>query len=72
MAYVTGESVQQVLKDLYGYEITAADANAIAHTAGAMLTMAEHLSGLNLEGIEPPFSYPGLLAEAERLQKNGK
>jgi len=70
MPYVTGETVRQVLKDLYGYEISAADANAIAHTAGAMLTMAGHLNTLGLAGIEPPFSYPALIAQAERLAKS--
>jgi hypothetical protein len=67
MPILTGETVKQVLRDLYGYEISDDDARAIANGAGAMLTMARQFSALGLDGIEPPFGYPNLLAEAARL-----
>jgi len=70
MPLITGETVQRVMRDLYGYEISDADANAIAHSAGAMLTLAGHLPSIGLGGIEPPFGYPVLLAEATRLAKS--
>ena len=69
MPLLTGETVKQVMRDLYGYEISADDADAIAHSAGAMLTLAGHLGSIGLAGIEPPFGYPVLLAEATRLAK---
>ena len=69
MPLVTGETVKQVMRDLYGYEISAVDADAIAHSAGAMLTLAGHLPSIGLAGIEPPFGYPVLSAEATRLAK---
>jgi len=69
MPLVTGETVRQVMRDLYGYEISDADAHAIAHSAGAMLTLAGHLGSIGLAGIEPPFGYPVLLAEAARVAK---
>ncbi len=71
MPLVTSETVKQVMRDLYGYEISDADADEIANSAGAMLTLAGHLPSIGLAGIEPPFSYPVLLAEATRLAKAG-
>jgi hypothetical protein len=67
---VTGETVKQVLRDLYGYEVSDADAQSIAHSAGAMITLAGHLGSIGISGIEPPFGYPVLLAEATRAAKS--
>ncbi len=69
MPLVTGETVKQVMRDLYGYEISDADAHAIAQSAGAMLTLAGQLGSIGLGGIEPPFGYPVLLAEAARVAR---
>jgi hypothetical protein len=69
MPLVTGETVKQVLHDLYGYEVSDADAHAIAQGAGAMLTLAGSLGSLDLTGIEPPFGYAVMTAEATRLTK---
>ena len=69
MPLVTHETVKQVLRDLYGYEISDADALTIAHSAGAMLTVAGHLGSIGLRGIEPPFGYPVLASEAVRLNR---
>jgi hypothetical protein len=69
MPLVTYETVKQVLRDLYGYEISDADAHSIAHSAGAMLTLAGHLGSIGLDGIEPPFGYPVLVSEAIRLNR---
>jgi hypothetical protein len=70
MPLVTAETVIQVLRDIYGYEISDGDAHAIAHSAGAMLTLAGHIGSVGLTGIEPPFGYPVLLAEATRAAKS--
>ena len=69
MPLVTAETVKQVLRDLYGYEIADADAHSIAYSAGAMLTLAGHLNSIGLGGIEPPFGYPVLVSEAVRLNQ---
>ena len=69
MPLVTHETVKQVLRDLYGYEISDADAHSIAYSTGAMLTLAGHLSSIGLSGIEPPFGYPVLASEAIRLNR---
>jgi len=69
MAYVTGPTVKQVLHDLFDYEVSDADAETIAHSAGAMQTLSSQLGALGLNEVEPPFGYPTLNAEAERLGK---
>jgi hypothetical protein len=70
MALITAETVKRTLHDLYGYDIADQDAQAIANTAGAMLTGASQVLGaLDLGGIEPPFGYPVLTAEAARIAK---
>jgi len=70
MPLLNPETVKQVMRDLYGYEISDADAQSIAHSAGAMHTLAGHLPSIGLAGLEPPFGYPVLLAEATRLAKS--
>jgi hypothetical protein len=72
MPTVTPETVRQVLRDLYGYEISADAAARMANSAGAMLTGSRHLASLGLSGIEPPFGYPVMLAEAARLAPGKK
>jgi hypothetical protein len=67
MPQVTSETVKQVLRDLYGYDISDDDARRIAAGGGALVTSSEHLKSLGLAGIEPPFGYPVLSAEAGRL-----
>ena len=69
MPLVTAETVKQVLRDLYGYEISDADAHSIAYSAGAMQTLAGHLNSIGLSGIEPPFGYSVLISEATRLNQ---
>ena len=69
MAHVTGPTVKQILRELFGYEVSDADAQAIAHSAGAMQTLSSQLAAVGLTEVEPPFGYPTLKAEAERLGK---
>ncbi len=66
MAQFTAQTVKQMAHEIFDYEIADADLIAMANTAGAMLTLARHLGSLGLGGIEPPFGYPALIAEASR------
>ncbi len=66
MPLVTPETVKRTLKDLYDYDIDESSASRVANTAGAMLTLAEQLGSLGLDGIEPPFGYANLMTEAMR------
>ncbi len=72
MAQITGETVKRMAHDIFDYEISDADAESMAHTAGSMLTLARHLNTLGLSGIEPPFGYPNLNAEAAIQASKGK
>jgi len=63
------ETVKLIAKELYDYELSDGNAIAIANGAGALITMANHLgAALEPGAIEPPFSYPNLLAAAARLR----
>jgi len=66
MPLITPETVKRALKDLYDYDLDDSSALRVANTAGAMLTLAEQLSTLGLDGIEPPFGYANLMTEAMR------
>jgi hypothetical protein len=69
MAHLTAETIRRMAHELYDYEIPERDAGAAANTAGAMLALASHLGALGLDGVEMPFGYPNLFAEAERLTR---
>ncbi len=66
MAQLTGETVRQIARDLYDYEMAERDAASTANVVGAMLTLARHQAS-GLAGVEAPFGYPNLFAEAERI-----
>jgi hypothetical protein len=67
MPLVTPETVKQVLKDLYDYEISEEAAGPVANTAGAMISQAHNLDSLGLDDLEPPFGFPNLMAGATRI-----
>jgi hypothetical protein len=69
MPMLTGDTVRKTLLDLYGYDVSDADAEAIAHGAGALFTLAHHMKSIGLDDVAPPFGYPTLAAEADRLAK---
>ena len=72
MPLVTGETVKQVMRDLYGYEISDADADAIAHSAGAMLTLAGHLGRSVLPGSSRPSAIRCCWPKRPALPKPGR
>jgi len=69
MAQLTAQTVKQVAHEIFDYEIADADLIAMANTAAAILALARHLGSLGLAGIEPPFGYPALIAEASRQNR---
>lgn len=71
MARLTPETVKVMAKELYDYEMSDESAAAVASAAGAMITHARRLGNLDLAGVQPPFGYPTLLAEADRIRKRG-
>lgn len=67
MAQLTSESVKQLAREIFDYEISDHDARSVASTAGAMLTLSRQLGTLPLSGIGPAFGFPDLNAEAAHL-----
>ena len=66
MARLTGPAVKMIAEQLYDYNLSDDAAEAVAHMIGAMATYSRRLEALNLGGLQPPFGYPTLIAEAER------
>jgi hypothetical protein len=71
MAKLTPNTVKAMARELYGYDLADDAAEAVANAAGAMITRSRSLGKLDLSGVQPPFGYPTLLAEAERIRKRG-
>jgi hypothetical protein len=69
MARLTGEAVKMLAQQLYDYNLSDDAAEAVAHMVGAMATYSRRLETLNLNGLQPPFGYPALLAQAEALRR---
>ncbi|HUA35852.1 MAG TPA: hypothetical protein VMA09_19740 [Candidatus Binataceae bacterium] len=66
---LTADTVRKTLHDLYSYEVSDTDAQAIANGAGPIFTLSQHLKALTLDDVSVPFSYPVIAAEAARLAK---
>ena len=71
MAKLTPETAKALARELYGHDLSDAAATAVANAAGALVTTARRLGNISLSGIQPPFGYPTLVAEAERIRKRG-
>ena len=71
MAKLTANTAKAMARELYGYELSDESAAEVANAAGAMITRSRRLGKLDLSGVQPPFGYPTLLAEAERIRKRG-
>ncbi len=71
MGILRPETVRLIAREMYDYDISDEAAAALARGAGALLTSSHHLStAFGLGDIEPPFGYPNLEAEAERIRRN--
>ena len=68
MPRVTPEIAQAMAKQFYDYELDREAASSVARIAGAMAGYSRNLERLKLEGRQPPFGYPALIAEAERVR----
>ncbi|HKV53942.1 MAG TPA: hypothetical protein VJN94_04800 [Candidatus Binataceae bacterium] len=72
MARLTPEAVKMLAQQMYDYAIPDDAAEAVAHMVGAMATYSRRLDALKLGGLQPPFGYPTMIAEAERLWRIAK
>jgi len=71
MAKLTANTAKAMARELYGYELSDESAAEVANAAGGMITRSRRRGNLDLSGVQPPFGYPTLLAEAERIRKRG-
>lgn len=72
MARLTGPAVKMLAEQLYDYRLPDDAAETVAHMVGAMATYSQRLQALKLGGLQPPFGYPVLIAEAERSLRSSK
>jgi hypothetical protein len=69
MAQLTPETVKMLAQQLYDYQLSDDAASAVAHMVGAMAAYTRRLETLNLAGLQQPFGYPTLIAEADRIRR---
>lgn len=69
MAQLTPETVKMLAQQLYDYQLSDDAASAVAHMVGAMAAYTRRLESLTLGGLQPPFGYSTLIAEADRIRR---
>jgi hypothetical protein len=72
MSRLTAEAVKVLAQQLYDYSLSDDAAETVAHMVGAMATYSRRLNVLKPGGLQPPFGYPTLIAEAERSLRSSK
>ena len=69
MARLTPGTVKTLAHELYDYRLTDDAAASVAHMVGAIAAHSRRLENLGLAGLQPPFGYPSLIAEANRCRR---
>jgi hypothetical protein len=69
MAKFNAETVKLLGSELFDYSFSDESAASVAHIIGAMASYSRRLHGIGLIGIQPPFGYPALRAEADRIRR---
>jgi hypothetical protein len=69
MARLTPETVKTLARELYDYPLADDAAASVAHMVGAIAAHSRRLESLGLAGLQPPFGYPTLIAEADRVSR---
>jgi hypothetical protein len=69
MAKFSAATVQLLARELYDCEFSDESAAAVAHVIGAMASYSRRLHGIGLMGLQSPFGYPTLQAEADRIRR---
>jgi hypothetical protein len=70
MARFSAETVKLLGRELYDYEFTDESATAVARIIGALTNYSRRLHGIALAGMQPPFGYATLCAEADRIRRS--
>lgn len=69
MAKFNADTVKLLGSELFDYNFSDESAASVAHIIGAIASYSRRLHGIGLIGIQPPFGYPALRAEADRLRR---
>ena len=69
MARLTAETVKTLARQLYDYDLSDESAVSVAHIVGAMTHYLRRLDALPLGGLQPPFGYRTVVAEAQRINR---
>lgn len=69
MARLTPETVKILAHELYDYNLSDDAAGAVAHMVGAIASHTRRLETLDLASLQPPFGYPTMIAEADRVRR---
>jgi hypothetical protein len=69
MAQLKGPTVKALALELFDYQFTDDAAAAVAHTIGAMANYSRRLHAIGIAGMQPPFGYATLCAEADRIRR---
>lgn len=72
MQRLTPETVKALARQLYDYALDDDAAASIAHMVGAMAAYSRRLDALGLDGLQPPFGYPTLIAQARRIASSSR
>jgi hypothetical protein len=64
---VSPESVKAIAREVYQYDLADEAAVSVARILGAMTSGLRRLKVP--DGVQPPFGYPTLQAEAQRLRR---
>ena len=67
MARFTAETVKLLARELHDYQLSDEGAATVAHMIGALANHSRRLHALGLAGLQPPFGYSALRAEANRI-----
>ena len=70
MALLNAPTVRALALELFDYQLSEDAAASVAHIVGAMASYSRRLHGIGLGGVQPPFGYPFILAEADRIRRS--
>ena len=70
MARLNAETIKLLGRELFDYDFTDEAADSVARIIGAMANYSRRLHGIGLIGIQPPFGYATLRAEADRIRRS--
>lgn len=70
MARLNGPTVKALALELFDYRFSDDDAASVAHIVGAMANYSRRLHAIGLAGLQPPFGYATMRAEADRIRRN--